>query len=133
MALTIKQLLDYSWMSQASYLDFNGTRDFISELKNSPSINPDKILADNQAALFADLTNGYSFISYTPNDLTGFSATVFKSNADNTYTIAVRGTEPSGWQVASDLIWADGVGVVFGGKAIPPKSKGTGVEFFLTN
>lgn len=35
MSLTIKQLLDFSWMSQASYLDFTGTRDFLQKLERN--------------------------------------------------------------------------------------------------
>jgi len=31
MAITIKQLLDFAWMSQASYLDFSGFTDLTSE------------------------------------------------------------------------------------------------------
>lgn len=66
MALTMKQLLDFSWMSQASYLDFSDARDFFSQLTNSPNTNPDKILADIQAQNFtgsstADPTDGYSW------------------------------------------------------------------------
>ena len=83
MTLTIKKLLNYSWMSQASYLDFSGSRSFLDELKSSP-INRDKILANDQALSFTNPTDGFSFVSYAPNyQDTGFSATVFKSNADS--------------------------------------------------
>ncbi|MDP3608619.1 MAG: hypothetical protein Q8R74_06040 [Methylophilus sp.] len=72
MALTIKQLTNYSWMSQASYLDFSGLifndPRLASNLKNS-SINADKILADAQASTFTDPTDGFSFVSYAPNYL----------------------------------------------------------------
>jgi Ca2+-binding RTX toxin-like protein len=61
--------------------------------------------------------DGFSFVSYTTNDSTGFSATVFKSNAEQSYTIAVRGTEPTLGQALQDLIWADGGGVVLEVKA----------------
>lgn len=95
MAMTIKQLLDFSWMSQASYLDFSGSRSFQAMLTNSP-INPDKLFSPTQATLFTAPTNGYSFVNYQPNDPTGFFATVFKSNStSNDYTIVVLGTEPS--------------------------------------
>ncbi len=104
MALTIKQQLDFSWMSQASYLDFtglsNGTlSDELEGLLTNNTINQAKELADEQAKTFTgsntpDPTDGFSFVSYAPNSpSTGFSATVFKSNADGSYTIAVRGTE----------------------------------------
>ena len=127
MALTIKQLLNYSWMSQASYLDFTGlssgaSGDSLKSKLQGTVLNEGKIFAEEQINTFIgtftpDPTDGFKFVSYTPNDLTGFSATVFKSNADNSYTIAVRGTEPSGLQIISDLIWADGGGVVLEGKA----------------
>lgn len=41
MALTIKQLTDYSWMSQASYLGFFSTEDINLNLIDS-AINEDK-------------------------------------------------------------------------------------------
>lgn len=97
MALAIDQLLNYSWMSQASYLDFSGLSSgasgtvLASTLKDRNGINPEKLLADTQATLFTSPATGYSFINTHPNDLTGFSATVFKSNADNTYTIESKG------------------------------------------
>ena len=121
MAMTIKQLLDFSWMSQASYLDFSGARDFWLKLTSS-QINADKIFSPNQATAFTDAANGYSFINYTPNDASGFSATVFKSNsATNDYTIAVRGTEPSFFQsllgATADLLNADVLGVTLKGAA----------------
>ncbi len=91
MALTISQLTNYSWMSQASYLDFTGISNTTLEarLKDDQRINPDKIFALEQATAFTNPTDGFSFVSYAPNYLdTGFSATVFKSNADGSYTIA---------------------------------------------
>ena len=114
-------------MSQASYLDFSGLaqndlRIFEDKLKGT-SLNAGKIFATEQVATFtgsatpSNPTDGFSFVSTHPNDPTGFSATVFKCNADNSYTIAVRGTEPSGLQILADLVWADGVGVVLAGKA----------------
>ena len=127
MALTIKKLLNYSWMSQASYLDFTGLiQGDLNELTKKLTINAlnvGKIFASEQAATFTgsstpnDPTDGFNFVSYHGNDNTGFSATVFNSNANNSYTIAVRGTEPSGLQIITDLLWADLIGVVFEGKA----------------
>lgn len=117
MAMTIEQLLNFSWMSQASYLDFSGTRSFQAMLTGSP-INSHNNFSPFQAAAFTDPVNGFSFTSYLPNDSTGFSATVFKTNGANEYTIAVRGTEPSGLEnFLTDLVWADGVGVVLSGEA----------------
>ena len=124
MTITTKQLLDFSRMSQASYLDFTGLSQndpnaLETKLKTG-TINADKIFASAQATAFTDPTTGFSFINAKPNDVTGFSATVFKENGSNEYTIAVRGTEPTGLvEIATDLIWADLDGVVFAGMAIP--------------
>jgi hypothetical protein len=129
MALTIKQLTNYAWMSQASYLDFtgisNGATSTALEGKLITSvINAHDIFTADQARAFtglntiSDSTDGFSFVSYAPNyQDTGFSATVFKSNADNSYTIAVRGTEPDVAPV-NDLFYADGLGVVLQGAAL---------------
>jgi hypothetical protein len=129
MTLTIKQLTNYAWMSQASYLDFDGLSpnalpgQIEDKLTNTRSINAHNIFTSAQAALFtgsntSDPTDGFSFVSYAPNYLnTGFSATVFKSNADNSYTIAVRGTEPE-ISLSGDLFRADALGVVLQGKAL---------------
>lgn len=102
MALSIQKLLNYSWMSQASYLDFNGIANGASEGSleaklQGTVLNAGKIFALDQAKSFtgsatSDPTDGFNFVSYTPNDSTGFSATVFNSNVNNSYTIAVRGT-----------------------------------------
>ena len=116
MALTIKQLLNYSWMSQASYLDFNGlTQNDLQALRNKlqeSTINLHNEFVDKQASAFTNPIDGFSFVSHAPNyQDTGFSATVFKSNTDNSYTIAVRGTEPELFNSA-DLTRADALGVV---------------------
>jgi hypothetical protein len=99
MSLTTLQLQNYAWMSQASYLDFQGLStgnetDLINKLKES-SINGDNSFEDKQAGLFidTDFTGGFNFISHQANTDEGFSATIFLSNADNSYTFAVRGTE----------------------------------------
>lgn len=123
MTMAINELMDYSWMSQAAYLDFSGLAlndsDALENKLKTGLLNADKIFSPDQATAFTDSTNGFGFVNYTPNDSTGFSATVFKSNSANEYTISVRGTEPSGWGLLNDLAWADIGGVVFGGKAIP--------------
>ena len=122
MTINFSAARNYSWMSQASYLDLstviNGnTDDLIRWLKNSP-LNADKIFASDQATSFTAPTTGFTFIDHHPNDyLVGFSATVFKSNADQSYTIAVRGTEPTLGQAYADLWNADVLGVVLQGKA----------------
>ena len=123
MAMTINQLMDFSWMSQASYLDFlglaQGDRQALINKLQEITINEQNIFSSAQATSFTDPVNGFSFTSHAPNDSTGFSATVFKANNANEYTIAVRGTEPTGWGLLNDFAWADLAGIVFAGKAIP--------------
>ncbi len=86
MALTIKQQLDFSWMSQASYLDFNGLaqndqQGLRNKLQNS-IINANNKFATEQATTFTDTTDGYNFISHIPNTDSGFSVTVFAAAND---------------------------------------------------
>ena len=130
MTLSISNLVGYSWLSQAAYLNLSGLNSTTSTgtleqaLKDSQGseIGRDNRFATKQAGLFTgsatfDPTDGFNFIDHHANDLFGFSATVFKSNADSSYTVAVRGTEPSGLQLPLDLLLADGLGVVLAGKA----------------
>ena len=126
MALTTKQLLNFSWMSQAAYLDFlslaqNDQLGLNDRLQNN-TINQGKLFASGQATTFTDPADGFSFINYMPNDNSGFSATVFQNNGTtNDYTIAVRGTEPSFVQsvlgATADLLNADVLGVALQGAA----------------
>lgn len=130
MAITIKQLLNYSWISQASYLSFEGLDKntlvtTVQERLGRGLINEDKNFASEQAKTFLGLTtpaDGFSFQAYRPNRGNifsggdGFSATVFKANAGGQYTIAVRGTEASLFN-PQDLI-EDTLGVVLAGKAV---------------
>lgn len=110
---------NYSWMSQASYLDLSevvwGDRaGFVGMLQDS-FINIDKKFTANQAAVFSDSSTGYSLISQLQNTTNGASLTVFKGNKDGSYTVAVRGTEP-GQQSGTDIV-EDLIGVVLAGKA----------------
>jgi len=119
MSINFNTAMNYSWMSQASYLNLSAVNnsdvnEFKDALKNS-SLNPDKKFSATQATLFTNANTGYSLISQLPNTTNGTSATVFKSNADGSYTIAVRGTEP-GEQLGTDLL-QDIIGVVAAGKA----------------
>ncbi|WP_205074060.1 hypothetical protein [Parvibium lacunae] len=114
-----KKLRDYAWMSQASYL---GLDDAVPYSQSSlfgqligDAFNKANLFFDGQAKLFTNTTNGYSFVSQLPNTPNGTSLTVFKSNADGSYDIAVRGTEP-GAQLFTDLV-EDFWGVVLAGKA----------------
>jgi Ca2+-binding RTX toxin-like protein len=120
MAINFTAAKNYSWMSQASYLDLStvisGNADSLVNWLKSSTLNADKKFVSDQATTFTDRTTGYSFISQLPNTTNGASLTVFKSNENNTYTIAVRGTEPD-QQFGVDLFDADVIGVVLAGQA----------------
>jgi len=119
MALDAKKISDYAWISQAAYRGFQDSdlgnpNGLYARLTNDDRLGRDKKFAADQAAVFTASTTGFSLASYQPNDVTGFSATVFKSNADSSYTIAVRGTEQNS---LTDLLNADLLGVVLSGYA----------------
>jgi Ca2+-binding RTX toxin-like protein len=117
MSFDTAKAMNYSWMSQASYLDLTpvipGSADSLVSYLKRISINSGNIFSDQQAKVFANPTTGYSFINQLPNTANGTSASVFKNNADGTYAIAVRGTEPT--PPFTDLL-QDAVGIVAAGK-----------------
>lgn len=119
MIINTSKALSYSWMSQASYLDLISViPDVANSLQDSlqaSALNDGKFFSAQQAKIFTDSATGYSFINQLPNTTNGTSATVFKSNVDGSYTLAVRGTEP-GAQLGTDLL-EDAIGVVSAGKA----------------
>jgi hypothetical protein len=119
MSIDTTKAMNYSWMSQASYLDLTavipGSATSLQGYLRLKALNEDKIFAENQAKIFTDSTTGYSFINQLANTANGTSVTVFKSSADGSYTIAVRGTEPY-QQSGMDLL-QDALGVVGAGKA----------------
>lgn len=126
MPITIKQLLDFARMSQASYLDFIGFTKVtpiatVEARLVSGQINTGNNFTLQQAKSFLgtntlDPANGFSFQAHAPNDWTGFSATVFKDNGNGHYIVTVRGTEPNGIINSIDLA-EDLLGVVLAGKA----------------
>jgi hypothetical protein len=120
MSMDMTKAMNYSWMSQASYLDLSsvilGSPGSLRDYLQLKALNDDKIFAADQATLFTDPANGFSLISHLPNTPNGTSLTVFSSNADGSYTLAVRGTEPGG-QLGTDLL-QDIVGVVAVGSGI---------------
>ncbi len=86
MTINFTAATNYSWMSQASYLDLGtvvsgDTSGLIRRLQDS-LLNNDKIFAADQATSFTDPTSGYSLISQLPNTTNGTSLTVFKSNSN---------------------------------------------------
>ena len=94
------ELRDYAWMSQASYLDLKNVIEgnvatLLDELEGS-TFAPDKQFAEIQAKEFTDASAGYYFVDHMQDDATsGFSASVFSSNNNSEYTIAIRGTDPN--------------------------------------
>ena len=113
----------YAWMSQASYLYFNESKQNLVQTKSDSSLSDalndsnldktkgekDKYFAKDQAKIF---TENYSFVSHQANTDHGMSSTVFQSKTDGSYTFAMRGTEfPS-----NDLL-EDIAGIVASGKA----------------
>ncbi|MDR1367358.1 MAG: hypothetical protein LBJ76_01390 [Candidatus Accumulibacter sp.] len=119
MSIDLTKAMNYSWMSQAAYLDITsvipGSADSLANYLKRISINPGNIFAEKQADHFTDASTGFSFIDQLPNTAYGTSITVFESNADGSYTLAVRGTEPSA-QWGADLLH-DIIGVFGAGKA----------------
>ena len=119
----------YAWMSQASYLYFNDSIQHIVQTKNDADFEfalseskidntsdditkKDKLLSQTQAKLFVEK---YSFISHQENTYSGMSSTIFQSKEDNSYTFAMRGTEPSA-QGGTD-VFEDIKGIIASGKA----------------
>ena len=93
---TLKEISEFAQLAQAAYVDLTEmnnarVRDALIGLK-------DKAFSATQASRLIG-PDGYSVvdISANANDDVGFSATLFKSNRPdepNTYTLAIRGTEP---------------------------------------
>lgn len=68
MVMTVKQLMDFSWMSQASYLDFSGldinaASDIFAGRLKSSTINEGNVFAPGQATTFTDPADSFSFIN----------------------------------------------------------------------
>jgi len=109
-------------MAQAAYLNLSGlpadvSSDQLQARLRSSSINPSNVLSESQARVFSLEGEGIALKSQQLNDSAGFSATVFKKSASNSFTIAIRGTETSGSQFLSDVLNADVLGVVLAGRA----------------
>lgn len=116
MALSMSKLLSYSWMSQAAYRDFGvDSRAFEpalwADLEDPGKTGKDNRFAHGQSVTFTG-PDGFALIDSVPNDPVGFAAVVFQSKTDNSYTFVVRGTEPYGWGILTDLGLADAIGVV---------------------
>ena len=89
----------YSLVAELSYIDFSdriyGDDDDLYDA-----------LTDNQlsSTLAKHVVDNWSLISYQPNTLTGFSATLFKNRLSGEFALAIRGTE-NGTSVFSPLDW----------------------------
>ena len=121
--IAIQKARDLSWLSQASYLGFDGIAAGTSGAALSTRVQtsaegPGNVFAEGQADTFANSSTGFRFVSQLPNTPNGTSVAVFGSNDSNdgAYTISVRGTEPFGQLVPTDLL-QDLFGVVLAGKA----------------
>jgi len=115
-----------SWLSQAAYLDFTGRTRLtpvgeIDQILRTSTFNLGNRFAARQSEQLlglrtsADPTDGFAFVDHLPNTSAGFSATVFKSNGANEYTIAIRGTELS--SLSADVLNADILGIALRGRA----------------
>lgn len=97
--MTITSAVDFSKFSNiavASYAWFD-------EAAPSEALRDKANMTETQASNFLD---GYEVIHHQPNDLSGFSATVFKEKATGKIFFAIRGTEiPAG--LVSDLVVSD--------------------------
>ncbi len=97
MIFDLTKATNYSWMSQASYLDLTSvildSAESLRTYLKARTINEGNIFADQQAIAFTDPAPRYSFINQLANTPNGTSATVFKSNKDGSDSIAIRGTE----------------------------------------
>lgn len=101
MSEKIKSYFDNSQLAQAAYavLDasFNNTNTYIAALRAEENFS------ETQATQFA---SQYSIIHDQQNTSDGFSATLFQNTA-GTFTLAIRGTEPSFPSIVNDLLLTD--------------------------
>ncbi len=98
MTMTTKNIFDYSYLAEASYIDFKLTNDFIdlTEGNDKKSEGFAKLVTDNYkvVAHWKDEGNIFNFKS-------GFSGTLFQNKHTNEYVIAMRGTG-GGKDIAAD-------------------------------
>ncbi|MCI0563015.1 MAG: hypothetical protein MN733_31445, partial [Nitrososphaera sp.] len=87
---TLKQYFEFSQLAQAAYAHIeNG-------LQATALVNVDTAeFTPRQANAFVDDATGYTLLNHQPNDPSGFSASVFRSNETGQIVIAFRGTEGS--------------------------------------
>src|SRR5690606_32284863 len=98
----LREYFEFAQLSQAAYSIFLGN-DLVGV--RQALVDPDTgAFSVVQALDFTDPIDGYSLLDdgHHPNDASGFSATVFRSNATNRLVLAIRGTE-SGPDLAEDL------------------------------
>lgn len=127
MPLPHGRVSSYSWMSQSSYRDFAGltsssnSSQVQDRLTSRSGLSPSNSFASVQAEIFlgvgssAGRAHSVTFTAHRPNDASGFSATVWKSNAGKEYTVAVRGTEAG--SVIDDVVVSDVLGIGLKGRA----------------
>ena len=99
---TVSKLSDFAQLSVASYALFSPGA--LSDLgSQKAALKGAANMTETQAI---DFLNKYDLVHHTPNNSTGFSATIFRDKATSKLIFSVRGTEiPS--NVVPDLIVAD--------------------------
>lgn len=111
----VKKLSELASTALASYAYFN-QNGYPGGL-TKPDTEQGVGMTEKQALAFTDR---YSLAYYRPNDLTGFSATLFTDTLDgNKKVLALRGTEftQGAGQIATDFAVADALGIAGAGFA----------------
>jgi hypothetical protein len=93
MSNPIEQYYKYAQLAQASYGLFDGVDYSRGAVIASLIADKKGDFTAQQALDFTNLTNGYALVQTQPTTSEGFSASVFKSNADGEYILSIRGTE----------------------------------------
>ena len=116
---TISRYFDYARLADAAYVDLSSTTwtDPVQvAIRADLALKLPLKLAQNT---FNASPTGWQVAHYydTENSTNGFAATLFKNSA-NRYVLGVRGTEPEGLQLVTDLLWADLKEIGFVGMAV---------------
>jgi len=98
----IQTLASRALLSQAAYARTETRDDLERALKEN---------ANFTATQVSDFVNRYDFVTTRPNELNGFSATVYQEKASGRYILATRGTEFDPAGVATDFLGADAIGI----------------------
>src|SRR5688572_13635593 len=106
----------YAWVSQASYLGLGTLQKDATSAELTDALETSAVSQSNRFVPFQTddfvAHPAYVFQAHHPNDISGFSASLFK-HADGSYVFAVRGTELG----IRDLLVADFLGIALSGAA----------------